>query len=424
MRINLVKGSLIKKMVLAVVISLFVSSQISTLINEQIEKVVDGNIGVLINTFVSLFVGTLIISLCTKFLIIRRLEKVMKEISLAANGDLTVHIVDNSKDEIGQLSSSFNKMLGNIKDIIKKTNDTASEVSSNSKEFKISTAENSNSIENISRSIQAIVSGSELQVANAQELTNTSKIISENMNRLSSTIQSVSTVSDETNSKADIGLDLIQQTILKMDEINNSVKESASIINKLGRTSQEISKIVSLNTNITNQTNLLALNASIEAARAGDAGIGFAVVAKEVRLLSEESGKAAHDIETLVNDILRQTHDAVDSINNGTQIVNDGRSMISKTGSVFEDIAGYVQEIYKRTDEVIASIIILGNNSENSFGIITQNTNIAEQTLDNLQSIAESVAEQSISNEEISVSAAALDGMSNNLIDDICKFKI
>lgn len=116
--------SLIFKMILAIGISLFISSYVSEFISHQVEKVValNGSAGVAINTFISLFIGTVIISLCTRYIVLKRINCVLKAMTKAANGDLTVRIDDKFKDEIGQLSTEFNHMLTQIGTVIEKAN--------------------------------------------------------------------------------------------------------------------------------------------------------------------------------------------------------------------------------------------------------------------------------------------------------------
>ncbi|KAA0549861.1 methyl-accepting chemotaxis protein [Bacillus sp. BGMRC 2118] len=418
-----VQRSLRVKMIVSVVISLLISSPISEIINIQLRKFIDGSFGVFINTGVTLLVSTLILSLVTRFLIIGRLNRVLEATKLAADGDLTVKIEDKSKDEIGQLASSFNIMITNLNEIVKKTNQTATQVSSYSEEFKVSAEQSSASVEQISNAVQEIVSGSELQSSKAIDLTESAKLVDAEMKNVHTSIQSVSHVANETNSRADIGLKLIDETISKMNIIQDSVKDSSEIVNSLGEKSNEISQIVSLITSIAEQTNLLALNASIEAARAGEHGKGFAVVADEVRKLAEESARAGGDIRKLVNEILSQTTSAVSSINKGTDIVEDGRITVNKTGDAFKDIVNYVHNITHQSDEVMKAMSVVSEKTSQTTDIISEIASIAEQTSSSVQNVAASIEEQSASNEEITSSATVISEMANNLKNEISKFK-
>ncbi|UHA58916.1 methyl-accepting chemotaxis protein [Metabacillus litoralis] len=337
---------------------------------------------------------------------------------------MTIIIEENSKDEIGQLASSFNLMISNLHKVVTKTNDTSAKVASYSEDFKVSTEQSSASVEQISNAIQAIVSGSELQTAKTSELFKSSKLVSDELNNVAASIQTISDLANVTNDKADSGLKLIDETINKMDTIQHSVMSSSQKMNNLGEKSKEISQIVSLITNIADQTNLLALNASIEAARAGDAGKGFAVVAEEVRKLAEGSSKAGEEIRKLVNEIQLQTTEAVDSINSGTIIVEDGRGMVYKSGEAFKDIVQYVHNIGNKSDSAIKAMVMVDERTKTMTESIREIDDIAVQASSSVQNVAASVEEQSASNEEITSSAQLLSEMANDLRVEISKFKI
>ncbi|MCM3409495.1 methyl-accepting chemotaxis protein [Metabacillus litoralis] len=419
-----VKVSIRLKMIVVVIVSLVISSPISQYINLLLKEFVDGSFGVFVNTSITLLVATVIISLATRFLIINRIKKVLEATKLAANGDLTIIIEENSKDEIGQLASSFNLMISNLHKVVTKTNDTSTKVASYSEDFKVSTEQSSASVEQISNAIQAIVSGSELQTAKTSELFKSSKLVSDELNNVAASIQTISDLANVSTDKADSGLKLIDETINKMDTIQHSVLSSSHKMNTLGEKSKEISEIVSLITNIADQTNLLALNASIEAARAGDAGKGFAVVAEEVRKLAEGSSKAGEEIRKLVNEIQLQTTEAVDSINSGTIIVEDGRGMVYKSGEAFKDIVQYVHNIGNKSDSAIKAMVMVDERTKTTTESIREIDDIAVQASSSVQNVAASVEEQSASNEEITSSAQLLSEMANDLRVEISKFKI
>jgi len=244
------------------------------------------------------------------------------------------------------------------------------------------------------------------------------------MDHASSAIQEVASIANETNQKADLGLQLIEQTIAKMNTINESVRQSTAVVNALGEKSKEISTIVALITSITDQTNLLALNASIEAARAGEAGKGFAVVADEVRKLAEESGKAADNIRTLVDDILNQTSSAVYAINSGTQFVEEGRESVEQTGDTFKNIVVYLQQISHRTTEVKDIVLRVNEKASQTDEAVKEVVGIANGTSSGIQHIALSIEQQSASNEEIASAANVLQTMSNDLQTEISQFKV
>lgn len=412
------------KMIFVVVFSLLLGLPITAFINFNLGEFFAGRFAVIINATVTLLISTVIISLVTRFIIINRLEKVLDATKTAANGDLTAVIEVGSKDEIGQLASSFNVMINSLSEVVKKTNNTATEVSTYAEGFKVSVEHSSSSVEQISNAVREIVSGSEVQSTKALELLSLSKIMESEMENVDISIQAVSKVANETSAKADTGLQLIDEMIWKMNLIQKSVKDSSNIVNSLGDKSNEISQIVSLITSIAEQTNLLALNASIEAARAGENGKGFAVVADEVRKLAEESAKAGGDIRKLVDEILTQTSNSVKSINKGTDIVEDGRKTVNETGAAFKDIVNYVHNITLQSEDVNKAMIIVSEKTDQTTGIIEEIAAIAEQASSSIQNVAASIEEQSSSNDEIATSAIVLSKTANKLKTEISRFNI
>lgn len=419
-----IRISLRLRIIMAVTISLVISLPITNFVNNQLEQYVHGNLGALINTVIPLVISIILVTIATTIVIIRRLEKVVSATKMASKGNLTIQVENKLKDEIGQLSLSFNRMLDNIRHVINKTNEISTQVSSYSKDFLFSTKQSSDSLEKISVAVQDIVSGSDIQTNKTLELTKSANLINQEMNNVSTSIQSVFNVAYEANTKADIGLNLIDETMIKMDSIQESVNKSSEVVNSLGNKSKEINKIVSIITSIAEQTNLLALNASIEAARAGEAGKGFAVVAAEVRKLAEESGKATGSIRGLVSDIQSQTLRAIEAINKEMYIVHNGRIMINETEKAFKDIVDYVHSIRNKSSEAMNAVLIVSEKTGGINETISEIASIAEQASYSIQEVAVSVKNQSVSNEEITSSANVLNNMANELKGEISRFKI
>ncbi|WP_456279493.1 methyl-accepting chemotaxis protein [Bacillus sp. AK128] len=153
---------------------------------------------------------------------------------------------------------------------------------------------------------------------------------------------------------AKVGETALYETSQQMDSINHSVQHLAKIIEQLTDKSSEIGNIIQLITGITEQTNLLALNAAIEAARAGEHGKGFAVVADEVRKLAEESKKSAHHISILVSDIQQGTKEASTAMNKGLTEVKDGIHSVEKTATSLKQIVASAEDVTIQIQEVSA----------------------------------------------------------------------
>lgn len=424
MNVANVQRSLRLKMILAIVVSLLISLFISSRINASIHEFVDETFEMYVDMFVTLLISTIIISLFVRFLIINPLTKVVQAINKASEGDLTITIDYRSKDEIGQLSNAFNMMVTNLKNLVEKTNEAALQVSSYSEELSISAEQNSKTIEQISIAIQEVAAGSETQSKSALELSTANQQVAQGAERLALSIQSVADISNATDGKADAGIRVVSETVEQMNLVQESVRGTATTINTLGEKSKEIGEIVGMIRQIADQTNLLALNAAIEAARAGEHGKGFAVVADEVRKLAEQSSHASGSIEELIKEIQLDTDTAVHAMNSGMDIVEKGILKVYETGESFKDIIKSVQEISSQVQEVSVIFEQVGRNSNSMRKRIEEIVTITEQAAGSTQQIASSVQEQNASMEEITSSSVVLNKMSQELKEDIHKFKI
>ena len=260
-------------------------------------------------------------------------------------GDLTKRVpVGKGSDEIVELSRYFNSFLGKMQAALSSVNDATNR-------FVSSTVQLSTTVDDVVRAAEG-QDARVLQSASAvEEMTMTAGEVARNSTE-------AARIAQETAETARNGQEVMTQTVIGMQQVSQAVVQAAGIITTLGRSSDQIGEIVRVIEDIADQTNLLALNAAIEAARAGEQGRGFAVVADEVRKLAERTTKATKEIGDMIRHIQQDTKSAVSSMDQGTNCVGHGVELANKTGEALSKIhsminatAGMIQQIANAAEE-------------------------------------------------------------------------
>jgi methyl-accepting chemotaxis protein len=314
-----------------------------------------------------------------------------------SNGDLTVGVKpEKENDEIGKLFKGFNKSVENIKSIIasvtnavEATASASSQISSSTEEMAAGTQEQSSQAGEVAAAVQ--------------QMTATILESTTNANRAAD-------FASKTESVAKEGGKVVQETISGMMKISQVVANAANTIQELGNSSEQIGEIVQVIDDIADQTNLLALNAAIEAARAGEQGRGFAVVADEVRKLAERTTKATKEIAVMIKTIQSNTNGAVKSINQGTEEVEKGTQLANKTGEAINVIITSIKEVTGEINQVAASSEELSS--------------AAEQISKNIESISAVTNESAQGTQQIARAAEDLNRLTDKLQGLVEQFKM
>ncbi|MFB6467013.1 methyl-accepting chemotaxis protein [Cytobacillus sp. Hz8] len=400
------------------------SSQEAKVVNEDNKKEIKSSLTIMIAIIViALIIITLISWIITRAIVnpIKEMESVMKK---AESGDISAESSYQSKDEIGALSRSYNEMLAQIRNVIMKVREASDMVAASSEELLASAEQTSDATDHIAQASTELASGSESSVQGAENASISMGNIAVGIANISESIENVTTHSNVTNAESQKGDEAITKTIEQMGTINESVAFSSDVIKHLGARSEEIEKIVGVISGISDQTNLLALNAAIEAARAGEHGKGFAVVADEVRKLAEESRKSAEQITNLIRDIQENTNNSVVSMEKCTNEVETGMLLVNHTGESFKKILNSALDVSKQVEEVSRSIGQISASVENLAMNMVEVSMNAENSAQNTHNIAAGAQQQLASMEEITASAHSLAGMADDLRKMVSAFKV
>ncbi len=317
-------------------------------------------------------------------------------LSELASGDLTSRMS-------GEYSGKFDTYKNNINTLGDSLTDVISQVIISAE----SVATSSNQITALSGTL---ASSSEEQSVQSEEVASAveemARTISENAQNATAT----SEVADKNRSVANQGGEVVKQTVNKMRDIAEFVSNSAVSIEKLGERSTEIGEIVSVIDEIADQTNLLALNAAIEAARAGEQGRGFAVVADEVRKLAERTTDATKQIATMIKGVQKETQDAVAIMKKGNDEVNEGIALADKAGEALEEVVTSSNEVKDMINSIAAA-------SE-------EQSSTSELMAKNVEAISQVANESARQITEISTASEKMGELTHRLLSLVDSFKI
>ncbi len=317
--------------------------------------------------------------------IVNSLKATQVQLSSMAQGDFSTNINPkylNKQDELGEMARAVEHTQRAIRDVLNEMAQTALSVASTSQQLSASTEETS-------ASIQEIASTSNEFASTVEQMNNNSQVM----------VSSAHQILDSTNKGSQGVTDAISST----EELKGVMNQIANTVENLGRQSQEIGEIVEVITGIADQTNLLALNAAIEAARAGEHGRGFAVVADEVRNLAEQSASSTTRITDLIQSIQDETQRTILGINQGVNQAEKNAEIVGVTGALMNDIIDAVNSIIAQIEELSGGIT---------------------EILTGSHEMAATTEEQSASIDSIAHSAQDLSNMSERLQEMVSQFKL
>ncbi|MEH7384289.1 methyl-accepting chemotaxis protein [Bacillus sp. JJ1521] len=383
--------------------------------------------GILLSTFlivaIFIFIGLVIAILIVRG-ITKPLNALMKVTDRVSNGDLTQSIKVKNNDEVGQLGTSFNKMLDSLRELLTHVDEKSQTLAASSEELTASSEQNSQATEQVANAIQEVAVGTEQQTEMVRQTIDVVKEMSVGIQQIEANSQNVSRTATEALGIVENGEQAIKESIQQMQNINTSVADLGKIIYSLGERSEEINQIVNVISDIASQTNLLALNAAIEAASAGEHGKGFAVVADEVRKLAEQSAKSTESIRGLIATIQEDTKQAVESMNHGTEEAEKGINVVDNAGKSFTQIQQFVDEVSSQIQEVSASIAQMAQGAQQVVESVSEIDEIAKKTTGQGQEVSAATEEQLASMQEIASSAASLSYMAEELQEAVRKFRL
>lgn len=353
------------------------------------------------------------------------LKDMLEETNMLATGDFRQREASiATSDELGVLAKAMDTMRTDIAKVLNGVHDSTQQLSASAEEMSATTNQSATVSSNIASSITDVAESTIRQMDAVQSTTEAMEQFNSNIDDITRRANAASEKGHAATRVAQEGGRMLKKAIQQIKRIEETTEESTKAVTALGSQSDEIGNIVGTISDIAEQTNLLALNAAIEAARAGEAGRGFAVVADEVRKLAESSQHAAQHIAELIEEIQNGTQLAVDGIRRGSSEVRAGTQSIMSTGEAFESIISIVDEVSDQLDGVSVAIAKMVASGQ----VIAENIKTMEdssrKTAEQAESVSASSEEQAAAINELSAASSNLAKLAGELQENIQKFKL
>ncbi|WP_431028186.1 methyl-accepting chemotaxis protein [Lysinibacillus sp. LZ02] len=380
------------------------------------------------NVMVFIAILAVIIGASLAIIITRRITKPINALEQAAEtiaqGDLTIKDVEvYTKDEIRSLATSFNTMKKNLHGLVYSVSQNAAQTTAAAEELAASTEEVTAMSEDMVKRIEMLAQGASQAAVLGEESAIAMEETAKSVQTIAESTHSLHNQAMNTQGIASTGDTTLKTAENQMEVIQQSSDITNERIQQLSLQSEEINNISKIITAIADQTNLLALNAAIEAARAGEHGKGFAVVADEVRKLAEESKESANKIGELTSIIQKDTKAAESAVQTTVKNVSEGVTYIQNAQSSFNEIVEAVTSMVDQIADVSASAEQISASTQEvaaSVNEMSQNAKYAAGETGGMASVTE---EQSATMEEISMVAQSLSADAMKLQDEVNKFK-
>ena len=351
----------------------------------------------LAGTFLAIIVSVIVAYVTMRGVVgpLNKTNDVLKDIA-SGEGDLTIRVPVNTKDEIGELGENFNAFASKLQGIISQVSTSTDELSESSAKMSLITEKSSKSINQQKQETEQVASAILEMTSTAQEVAGSA--------------EQASQAADEANKESINGNGIVSRTVASINTLADDINTSAEAVGKLKSDSENIGSVLDVIKGVAEQTNLLALNAAIEAARAGEQGRGFAVVADEVRSLAQRTQESASEIEKLIDGIQAGVEDAVEAMTKSSERVSTSVDNANQAGESLKVITSAVNTILQMNTQIAAAA--------------EEQTSVSEEISRNVENIHSISITNAESSEESATSSSQVQSLGQDLKLLVDQFKV
>ena len=365
-----------------------------------------------------------IIGFLLSITITKPIKTLAKDLDLISTGDFTVRTIVRSKDEVGALAISTNKMANQLGSLLRNIQSVSQQLGMASETLAANTEETTASTTEVSRAAEEIAKGASEQAKDVEAGSEMTRNLDDKFTELNEGSHEILGLTKEVVKANETGSNAVSKLITTNKE-NNLVTESIEkTIIELNSKTQSIGGILETISNISNQTNLLALNAAIEAARAGEAGRGFAVVADEIRKLAEQTSRSTEEISSIVTEIQGESAHSVDIMQKTKEQATVQNLAVSDVDAAFNSISKSVVNITGRIDNITKYIEIMAKDGREIVDVIQRVATVSEETAASSEEVTASMQQTAMVADEVAKAAEQLNDLSDKLNQELNNFKI
>jgi len=405
-------------------INLYAIGAICSIVLCVVGGLINNSIKAAVYTLFACFATCIIFVILTGLQYKNTIKRFSNDLEGFKSGDFSHMIEPKSYGVLGFVASVVNHVISDIRSLIESFFNLSLSITQASRKVTSTTENATNAIEEISKTIDEIAKGASSQAEEAQIGVQVVDKLSDQINFV---YESYSGITNETNKIINlntIGLKAVTTLRDKSKETYETSEKIFAVVESLTNTTKDIGLFVESIENIAEQTNLLALNAAIEAARAGEAGKGFAVVADEVRKLADQSRKSTEEINNMMQSIQEESALAISSMETMKKVSQEQNLAVDKTNSSFNDIANAIDFIVTKINDVNTAVIKMQDDKGEVISAIENISSVSQQTAASSEEVAATTENQLKILEDMKIAAESLDQLVKQLDIKLKKYKL